>query len=156
MKQQRGFTLIELLVTIAIISVLASLAMPLAELASRRNKEQELKLALHQIRTALDAYKQATDEGRIAKSAADSGYPPSLSVLVQGIPDAKDPKGGLIYLLRRLPRDPFADDQLAAADTWGLRSYASPPDNPQPGADVFDIYSKDSGTALDGSHYRDW
>jgi general secretion pathway protein G len=151
-----GFTLIEMVIVVMIVGILASAAMPLAALHKRRAKEAELHEALRTVRTALDDYKLAVDSGRIAKATGDTGYPPSLLVLVQGVKDATTPEGKKIYFLRRLPRDPFADPALPAAETWGLRSYASPPDAPQPGADVFDVYSRAPGVGLDGSAYRTW
>ena len=147
----RGFTLIEVLITAAIVAVLASIALPLAELASQRGKETELRRSLMQIRDALDAYKRASDEGRILRSPADSGYPPTLAVLVEGVPDAKSPSGAKIHFLRRLPPDPLNPD-----GNWGLRSYESPHDAPRPGRDVFDIYSLSSRTGLNGIPYKDW
>jgi general secretion pathway protein G len=152
----RGFTLIELVITAAIVSVLALAVLPFAETAVRRAKESDLRAALREIRGALDAHKKAWDEGRIERKLDASGYPPSLEALVQGVRDAKDPKGRNIYFLRRLPRDPFADTALAAADTWGKRSYASPPDFPAEGADVFDVYSRAEGAGLNGIAYREW
>lgn len=152
-----GFTMVELLVSIAILSVLALGALPVAELTVRRAKEQELRQSLRSIRTAIDAYKKAADENRIERGADASGYPPTLEVLVDGVPDAKDAARKRIYFLRRLPRDPLAEDAGARpADTWGLRSYASPADAPLPGKDVFDIYSRASGAGLNGVAYRDW
>jgi general secretion pathway protein G len=156
MTGARGFTLIELVITAAIVSVLALAALPLAETAARRAKESELRAALREIRTALDAYKKAWDEGRIERQLDASGYPPTLDALVQGVRDIKDPKGRNFHFLRRLPRDPFADSALAAADTWGKRSYASPPDFPAEGADVFDVYSRAAGAGLNGIAYREW
>ena len=153
----RGFTLIELMVTVAIVALLASIGLPLAELAVRRQKEQALHGALREIRTAIDAYKLAADQGRIRKSAEQSGYPASLDALVQGVEDARSPGKEKIYFLRRLPRDPlFPDAQARAADTWGKRSYASPPDAPREGDDVYDVYSLSPGAGLNGVAYRDW
>lgn len=155
--RRRGFTLIELLVTLAILAVLASAVVPLAELAVKRSKEQDLRTALRQIRGALDDYKRAVDEGRVAKKTDESGYPPSLDVLVEGVVNEKDPKKGRIYFLRRIPRDPFgADPALGAGQTWGKRSYASPPDAPAEGRDVFDVYSLAEGAGLNGIPYRQW
>jgi len=156
MTQVRGFTLIELLITVAIVAVLASVALPLNELAVRRAKEQDLRRALRDVRTGLDAYKQAWDDGRILKRVGESGYPPRLEDLVEGVDDLKSSSRARLYFLRRLPRDPFADPGLPAADTWGRRSYASPPDDPQEGEDVFDIYSRAAGLGINGRPYREW
>lgn len=156
-RRVSGFTFIELLVTLAIIATLASITLPLAELTAQRQKEKDLGRALIDIRSALDAYKLASDEGRIVRRAGDAGYPRSLSELVEGVEDAKDPARRKIYFLRRIPRDPTFEDRAAdAAATWGKRSYASPPDKPQEGADVFDVFSKSSGTGLNGIAYREW
>ena len=157
MVRQAGFTLIELMVTVAIIAVLATIAFPMAEVAAQRSKEQDLRHELRQIREAIDAYKQAADEGRIAKSVEQSGYPPALTDLVEGVKDAKSPEGKKIYFLRSLPRDPMSDDdQATSEETWGKRSYASPYDDPQEGDDVFDIYSLSDGDGLIGIPYREW
>lgn len=156
-RSTRGFTLIELVVTVAIVGVLASAALPLAELALQRQKEMELSSSLREIRTALDAYKKAWDDGRMERKVDQSGYPPNLDVLVQGVVDAKDPQKKKMYFLRRLPRDPFDEDREAAAgQTWGKRSYASPPDAPAEGADVFDVYSRSTRVGLNGRPYREW
>ncbi len=153
----RGFTLIELVITVAIVGLLSSVALPLVQLTVQRAKEQELKASLREIRTALDAYKRAGEQGRILTEVDASGYPPTLETLVEGVEDAADPEGARIYFLRRLPRDPlFPDGTLPAALTWGLRSYQSPPEDPQPGDDVYDVHSLSRGTALDGTQYRDW
>ncbi len=156
-RKGTGFTIIELLVTLAILAILATAAFPLAETALRRSKESELRAALRQIRTALDAYKQAVDEGHIVKQADQSGYPRTLDTLVDGVVDAKDPQGRQLYFLRRIPRDPFFSDPTIAADqTWATRSYRSPPDAPAEGEDVFDVYSKAAGVGLNGIPYREW
>ena len=152
----RAFTLVELIITVAIVAILASAALPLTQLAMQRGREQELRTALRQIREAVDAYKQAADDGRVVRAADASGYPPSLDALVLGVDDAKSPVKKSIYFLRRLPRDPFAPDNLPAAETWGKRSYESPPDNPREGKDVFDVYSLAEGKGLNGVAYREW
>lgn len=152
-----GFTLVELLVVVAIVAVLATIGLPLAELAQRRTQEEELRQSLRLIRKALDDYKDAASEGRILRTVGDSGYPPNLNVLVDGVLDAKSPRGDKLYFLRRLPRDPFASANIAqAADTWGLRSYASTAEAPSPGKDVYDVYSQSKEKALNGEPYRNW
>jgi general secretion pathway protein G len=157
MRRLAGFTLIELLVAAAIVMVLASTALPLAELTVKRTKENELRAALREIRAALDAYKQASDEGRILKKADESGYPPSLEVLAAGVEDARSPKKARINFLRRVPRDPLhADPGTAAAETWGRRSYDSPHDAPRDGKDVYDVYSLSAGVGMNGIAYRSW
>jgi general secretion pathway protein G len=153
----RGFTLIEIVITVAIVGLLASAVLPLAQLGAKRVKEQELRSALREIRTAIDAYKTATDQGRIQRDIDQTGYPPTLDVLVDGVKDAQSPEERMIYFLRRVPRDPFfADPSAAAPDTWGLRSYASAPDHPEAGNDVYDVYSRAQGIGLNGVPYRDW
>jgi general secretion pathway protein G len=153
-----GFTLIELLITVAIIALLAAMVLPVGELAVQRDREHDLRLALREIRSAIDAYKQASDEGRIPRKADESGYPKTLELLVEGVADAKSPdKERKIYFLRRLPRDPMATDpQLSATETWGKRSYKSPPESPQAGEDVFDVFSQSNGVGLNGIPYRQW
>lgn len=153
----RGFTLIELVMTVAIISLLASVVLPMAELVVQRSKEQELRIALRQIRSALDAYRQAVDEGRVT-SIQQSGYPPSLKVLVEGVTDASSPdRKSRIYFLRRIPRNPMFDDAAKTdEETWGIRSYESSFDAPEQGEDVFDVYTMSPGVGLNGISYRDW
>jgi general secretion pathway protein G len=155
--KSRGFTLIELVITVAIVGVLASVALPLNELIVQRSKEADLRRSLREIREALDAYKQASDEGRITKRAGESGYPKRLEDLVTGIEDQKDPKKARIYFLRRLPRDPFATDpELDAAASWGKRSYDSPPDDPHDGDDVFDVFTRSTLVGLNGRPLKEW
>ena len=153
----RGFTLIELVVTVAIVGVLALAAAPLLETTVRRQQESELRTALREIRGAIDAYRRAVDDGKIAKKADDSGYPPRLEDLYQGVDNRQDPGKGKLYFLRRLPRDPFNREAgLSATQTWGKRSYASPPDAPREGADVFDVYSLSDAVGSNGVPYREW
>jgi general secretion pathway protein G len=153
----KGFTLIELVITVAIVAVLASVALPLHELVMQRSKEQDLRRALREIREAIDAYKEASDEGRIPKRIGESGYPKRLADLVEGVVDEKSPRKERIYFLRRLPRDPLASDpERAPADTWGKRAYASPPNEPSDGEDVFDVYSLATGNGINGRPYREW
>lgn len=153
----RGFTLVEMMVVVAIMGILASAAMPLGEMVAKREKEQALRTALRQIRTAIDVYKQAADEGRVEKKADETGYPRKLEDLEMGVDDIKDPDKKKIFFMRRLPRDPlFPDSDAMAADTWGKRSYASSPDHPEEGDDVYDIYSLSEKVGLNGIPYNQW
>ena len=155
--RQRGFTFMEIVVSLAIIAVLTSICLPLAEVSVQRKKENELRVTLRQIRGALDAYRQAFDDGRIKHEGGDTGYPKSLRVLVDGIDDAQSASGAKLYFLRRLSRDPFATDPAAPPEqTWGKRSYASPANAPKEGKDVYDVYSLATGRGLNGIAYREW
>ena len=155
-RRDAGFTLIELMVTLVIVGLLASVALPYAELDVRRAKEQELRLDLREIRDAIDAYKAAWDAGKIKTAINKTGYPATLQTLVDGADDITSQKPRKIYFLRHIPRDPFNDDpSLTAEETWGLRCYASSADDPQPGEDVYDVYSKAQGNDLRGIPYRD-
>lgn len=153
----KGFTLIEMMITLAIIALLATLVLPVAETNLQRRKEIELQFALREIRSAIDAYKKATDEGRVIKPANSTGYPKNLEILVDGVTDARNLKGNKIYFLRRIPQDPLAPtDSVHPADTWGKRAYASESDNPKEGEDVYDVYSKSPSIGLNGVPYRKW
>lgn len=166
-----GFTLIELVVTVLIVSILAAGAMPVMQLTLKRNKEAELRASLRQIRVALDAYKQAFDDGKIKRtidtssldlangglSNSQSGYPPDLLTLEKGVVDQSLPSKKVIRFMRKLPRDPLNKDPLlSAAQTWGTRSYQSEAASPSAGADVYDIYSLSSDTGVNGRPYREW
>lgn len=153
----RGFSLIELMATLAIMAALLLIVVPSARLVTQRHRESELRTALATIRGALDHYKKAVEQGRIPLKAGESGYPPSLSVLVAGVDDASSPRHEKIYFLRRLPADPMRPGKEGEPEeSWGLRSYASPPDEPVQGEDVFDVYSTAPGVGLNGIAYRDW
>jgi general secretion pathway protein G len=151
-----GFTLVEVMITLAIIAILVAMALPLTELTARRAREQELRQNLREIRTAIDAYHAAWEDGRIEKKLGESGYPKSLELLAEGVADARDPKKARIYFLRRVPPDPFADTALSPVASWGKRAYATPPDEPAEGDDVFDVFSRAAATGLDGRPYRQW
>ena len=153
----RGFTLIELVVTVAILGVLAMMAVPMLEATAQREKETQLRAALREIRTAIDAYHQAVLDKKIEAAADASGYPPDLESLVRGVAEITRPDHRPIYFLRRLPRDPFhPNPETPAAETWGLRSYASAPDEPKAGEDVFDVFSLAGKKGLNGVAYREW
>ncbi len=151
-----GFSLIEVVITVAIIGILASVAAPLTETVVQRSREQDLKKALMTLRNAIDAHKEAADTGRIEVGVGESGYPRTLESLVEGVVDRQSPTGAKIYFLRRIPRDPLADPARPAAQSWGLRSYDSPPDSPRAGKDVFDVFTLSEARALDGTLYREW
>lgn len=153
---RRGFTLIEMVITVAIVAILASAALPLTELTVKRSKEQELRASLRQIRDAIDEYKRAYDEGRIKRSPDETGYPKTLMTLVEGADDIRSPTPRKIYFLRRVPRDPFAENGVPAEQSWGLRSYASSAEEPQPGADVYDVFSLSKDKGINGIAYGEW
>jgi len=158
-RGQRGFTIIELLASVAILGILASVAMPVIQTSITRQKEAQLRTALMNMRNAIDAYKQATVSGSIAIDKGQSGYPSSLTALVGGVQSAKNANGvsTTLYFLRSIPRDPFYPDQTTPAiSTWGLRSFASPPDNPVPGDDVYDVHSTSTLVGLNGVPYNEW
>lgn len=152
-----GFTYIEMIIALAIMGILLVMAVPSAKYQIQKQKEQELRAALLQIRTAIDNYKKAADAGHILLLPGDSGYPKTLDDLVEGVTDALSPDHHKQYFLRSMPRDPFyANTQTPASLTWALRSYSSPPEAPAPGADVFDVHSQSTQKGLNGIPYNQW
>ena len=151
----RGFSFVELLVVTTIILILASAVQPLAKVTIQRTREAELRRVLREMRTAIDKFKDAADAGQIPTTelkANSEGYPPDLQTLVEGVSVANDATGRKLKFLRRVPIDPTMGD----AD-WGLRAYQDKPDSSSwSGQNVYDVYSKNQGTALDGTKYRDW
>jgi general secretion pathway protein G len=150
-----GFTFIELLVVTSILIILASAIMPLARVTIQRTREAELRRALREMRTAIDKYKDAVDTGQIGSTdvrAGSEGYPASLELLVEGVTRANDATGTKLKFLRRVPMDP-----ITHSFEWGMRSYQDDPDSRSwGGQNVYDVYSKAEGTALDGTKYKDW
>jgi general secretion pathway protein G len=155
MKNQRGYSFVELLIVTAILFILASAVVPLAQVASQRQRESELRAALRQVRTAIDRFKDSVDNGRIASTElqpGSEGYPPDLETLVEGVPIQNDQSGAKLKFLRRVPTDPMTN-----STEWGLRAYQDKPDSTSwAGGNVFDVYSKANGKALDGTKYKDW
>jgi general secretion pathway protein G len=155
LRQGRGFSFIELLVVTTIILVLAGAVMPLARITVQRQREIELRRALREMRIAIDKYKDAVDQGQIGgtdNQLGSEGYPPDLETLVKGVTAAGDASGRKLRFLRRIPVDP-----MTRSAEWGLRSYQDAPDaRSWGGKNVFDVYSRSEGTALDGTKYRDW
>ncbi|KPF70570.1 general secretion pathway protein GspG [beta proteobacterium AAP99] len=149
--------MIELLVSLAIVALMATMAVPLMQISTQRAQEQELRNALREIRGAIDAYKRASDNGRIQRNALGSGYPANLQVLVDGVEDVRHPLRQKIYFLRQIPRDPFHPDTAVPAEqTWLKRAYANDPENFEPGEDVYDIRSAAKSVGLNGVPYRRW
>jgi general secretion pathway protein G len=156
-RRRSGITLVELLITIAILAIIATMVLPIVEIRVRMDKEQELRTALRAIRDALDDYRRAHDAGRIAQLEGESGYPPSLLALIRGVTDEANPAGAKLRFLAEIPRDPLnTDRKVPAEQSWGLRSYESPPEAPRPGTDVYDVYSLNPGKGLDGVPYAQW
>jgi general secretion pathway protein G len=163
MQKTRGFSYVEMVFSVAMLALLAAIATPYLEKNIQRKKETELRQNLRQIRMAIDSYKAAADAGKIKKAVGDSGYPPSLESLVDGVEDVSSPNKQKLYFIRRIPADPmFAINQqsperaISPADTWGKSSYASDADYPREGADVYDVYSLSTDIANNGVAYRDW
>ena len=152
---QSGYTFVELIVVTAILLILASAVMPLAQVTAQRQREAELRRSLREMRTAIDRFKDAVDTGQIPTTEVEpgsEGYPPNLQTLVDGVTAAGDASGRRLRYLRRIPIDPMTNDM-----DWGLRAYQDKPDSTSwAGGNVFDVYTKSEGTALDGTKYRDW
>lgn len=145
---ESGLTLVELIVTVAILSILASAAVPIARFQVKREKERMLRYDLWEMRRAIDAYKDAADKNAFRTKVDSQGYPPDLQTLVDGV----DVQGKKVRFLRSIPVDPMTGN-----DDWGLRSMQDDPDSDSwGGQNVFDVYSKSTGTALDGTKYSDW
>jgi general secretion pathway protein G len=155
MTRRSGYTFVELLVVVTILLILASAVLPLAQVTSQRTREAELRRSLREMRTAIDKFKDAVDTGQIPTTElrpANEGYPPDLETLVDGVSAANDASGRKLKYLRRIPIDP-----MTSSNEWGLRAYQDKPDSTSwGGQNVFDVYSKSNGTALDGTKYRDW
>ena len=147
-QSERGLTLVELIVTVAILSILASAAIPIARLKVRRDKERELRRDLWEMRDAIDHYKDAADKGAIQTKLESQNYPPDLQTLVDGV----DVQGKKVKFLRRIPVDP-----MTGKAEWGFHSMQDDPSSDSwSGDSVFDVYSKSTDTALDGTKYSDW
>ena len=152
---QRGFTFIELVIVTAILMILASTVMPMAQVTAQRQREIELRRALREMRTAIDKFKDAVDQGQIPMTELEpgnEGYPPDLETLVDGVSAANDASGRKLKFLRKIPIDPMTN----SAD-WGKRAYQDKPDSQSwGGKNVYDVYTTFQGTGLDGTKYRDW
>jgi len=154
-RRHGGYSFVELLVVVTIVLVLASGVLPLARVTVQRQREIELRRVLRELRTAIDKHKDAVDTGQIGGTdvkTGNEGYPADLQVLVDGVTAANDASGRKLRFLRRIPIDP-----MTKTTDWGLRSYQDKPDATNwGGQNVFDVYTKSTGTALDGTRYRDW
>jgi general secretion pathway protein G len=150
-KRRSGFTLIELMVAVTILMILATMALPIARVKIKRDKEVQLRRALRDMRSAIDRYKDAADRNLIAVEAETEGYPPTLDTLVEGVPLSGKPDR-IVRFLRRVPIDPMTNSA-----NWGLRAVQDPPDSfSWNGRNVFDVYSRSSGVGMNGRPYREW
>jgi len=157
-RRTRGFTLLEIIIVITILSVLTAAAVPMVRNSVKRERESELRLALRQLRQAIDRYKQFHDQSNGSAIPIEwktqSGYPKELKLLVEGFVPANvvGTSENRVRFLRRLPIDPMTGDT-----EWGLRAYKDKPDSTSWGGDdVFDVYSKSDGEAQNGTKYKDW
>jgi general secretion pathway protein G len=154
-RAEAGFTFVELLVVCTLLLILASAIMPLAKVTVQRQRESELRRALREMRTAIDKFKDAADMGQISMfdiKTGSEGYPPDLETLVDGVSVVGDASGRKLKFLRRIPIDPMTN-----STDWGMRSYQDRSDSTSwGGQNVFDVYTKSKGTALDGTKYIDW
>jgi general secretion pathway protein G len=154
-KGQRGFSFLELVIVTAILMILASTIMPMAQVTAQRQREVELRRALREMRTAIDKFKDAVDNGQIPTTELEPGsenYPPDLETLVNGVSAANDASGRKLKFLRKVPIDP-----MTKTTEWGKRAVQDRPDSQSwGGKNVFDVYTTYQGTALDGTKYRDW
>jgi len=156
-KFQRGFTLIEMMVCLALLATLASAAIPIYQRQEQQRNEEELRVALRDIRSAIDRYGQLVEEGIIEKDADMTNWPASLDLLVDGVVNKKSPNKEKIYLLRRIPRDPFCDcDGRKNTETWRVRASTQAPGETTGGKDVWDVSSTSSQPGLNGIPYAQW
>ena len=147
-RGEAGVTLVELIIVCTILSILSLAALPVVKFEVRRNKERDLHADLWEMRAAIDAYKDAADKGAIQTKAGSNNYPPDLQTLVDGV----DIQGKKVRFLRKIPVDP-----MSGTTDWGLRSNQDDPTSDSfGGQDVYDVYSKSTGTAMDGSKYSTW
>ena len=148
----QGLTLIELIVAVTLLSILSMAALPIARVQLMRERERELRRALREMRTAIDRYKESADRGMIQVELGTEGYPKTLEVLVEDVTIVNSPDEKKLKFLRRIPRDPMTN-----STEWGLRSYQDEPDALASGGEnVFDVFTRSQGTAMDGSKYSEW
>ena len=154
-RGEHGFTFLELVIVTAILMILASTIMPMTQVTAQRQREVELRRSLREIRTAIDKFKDAVDQGQIPTTELEpgnEGYPPDLETLVNGVSAANDATGRKLKFLRKIPIDPMTNSQ-----DWGKRAYQDRPDSQSwGGKNVFDVYTTYKGTGLDGTKYQDW
>jgi general secretion pathway protein G len=154
-RGEHGFTFLELVIVTAILMILASTIMPMAQVTAQRQREVELRRSLREMRTAIDKFKDAVDQGQIPTTELEpgnEGYPPDLETLVNGVSAANDATGRKLKFLRKIPIDPMTN-----STDWGKRAYQDRPDSQSwGGKNVFDVYTTYKGTALDGTKFQDW